>query len=95
MSRSDDAHPGIWPTTPAQKLVGRPGAQWRPLEQKDLTFMADWGLRDHAGDVDRMIALIKQQSGSRNIFLAGHSQGASSPPTPAGSARTASAATGA
>ena len=57
----------------------RPGtgdAQWRPLlTEKDLAFEADWGFEAYAGDADRMIALIKQKSGSHNVFLAGHSQG--------------------
>lgn len=71
----DEKHPGMWPNVPPQKLVGRPGAKWQPLQQKDLTFMADWGFEVYAGDVDRMIALVKEQTGSKNVFLAGHSQG--------------------
>lgn len=71
----DSEHPGKWPNVPPQKMIGRPGAKWQPLKQKDLSFMADWGFEVYAGDVDRMIALIKQQTGSKNIFLAGHSQG--------------------
>ncbi|MDX2033610.1 MAG: alpha/beta hydrolase [Blastocatellia bacterium] len=67
--------PGKWPNTPPQKLVGRKGAQWTPLTQKDLAFLAEWGFETYAGDVDRMIALVKERSGSRNVFLAGHSQG--------------------
>jgi pimeloyl-ACP methyl ester carboxylesterase len=71
----DEKRPGKWPLRPPQQLVGRPGSTWKPLTQKDLAFMADWGFDVYAGDVDRMIALIKQQSGSKTIFLAGHSQG--------------------
>ncbi len=71
----DALHPGKWPNTSPQKLTGRPGSQWKPLQQADVPFMADWGFEAYAGDVDRMIALIKEQSGSKNIFLAGHSQG--------------------
>ncbi|HMX25410.1 MAG TPA: alpha/beta hydrolase [Blastocatellia bacterium] len=67
--------PGKWPDITPQKLLGRPGSRWQPLQQKDLTFMADWGFETYAGDVDRMIALAKQQVGAKNIFLAGHSQG--------------------
>lgn len=71
----DAKNPGKWPDITPQKLVGRPGSKWQPLQQKDLTFMADWGFEVYAGDVDRMIALVKEQSRSKNIFLAGHSQG--------------------
>lgn len=67
--------PGKWPDATPQKLLGRPGSKWQPLQQKDLTFMADWGFETYAGDVDRMIALVKQQTGAKNVFLAGHSQG--------------------
>ena len=67
--------PGRWPFALASKLTGRPGARWNPLRQDDLRFMADWGFETAAGDLDRMIDLIRRQSGSRNIFLAGHSQG--------------------
>jgi pimeloyl-ACP methyl ester carboxylesterase len=71
----DEKRPGMWPIAPPQQLLGRPGSMWRPLTQKDLAFMADWGFETYAGDVDRMMALVKQQQGGKNIFLAGHSQG--------------------
>ena len=67
--------PGKWPNTPPQKLVGRKGSQWTPLTQKDLGFLAEWGFETYAGDVDRMLALVRERSGSKNVFLAGHSQG--------------------
>ena len=50
-------------------------AAWKPLTQADLTFMADWGFEAYAADVDAMIGRIRERSGARNIFLAGHSQG--------------------
>jgi hypothetical protein len=56
-------------------LPGGTGATFHPLSEGDLAFMADWGLEAYAGDVDAMIALIRQASGAHNIFLAGHSQG--------------------
>ncbi len=66
---------GRWPLATASKLVGRDGAVWRPFRQDDLRFMAEWGFETAAADLDRMIELIGERSGSRNIFLAGHSQG--------------------
>lgn len=54
---------------------GSPRGQWAPLTQTDLAFMADRGFTTYAGDVDAMIGLIRQKTGNRNIFLAGHSQG--------------------
>ncbi|MEI7572249.1 MAG: hypothetical protein WCJ52_03880 [Phenylobacterium sp.] len=50
-------------------------AAWKPLTQADLAFMADWGFEAYAADVDAMIGRIRERSGARNIFLAGHSQG--------------------
>ena len=52
-----------------------PSAKWKPLTQTDLAFMADWGFETYAADVDAMISRIRERSGARNIFLAGHSQG--------------------
>src|SRR5262249_29803351 len=71
----DPKRPGKWPLVAPQQLVSREGSIWKPLTQKDLAFMAHWGFEVYAGDVDRMIALIRPQDGSRTIFLAGHSQG--------------------
>ncbi|MFM8393945.1 MAG: alpha/beta hydrolase, partial [Acidobacteriota bacterium] len=68
---------GKWPWALAARLVGRPGALWSPFRQDDLRFMSEWGFETAAEDLDRMIELIGQRSGSRNIFLAGHSQGGS------------------
>ncbi|MFM8753079.1 MAG: alpha/beta hydrolase, partial [Phenylobacterium sp.] len=61
----------------ADGKVGAPtaAAKWKPLSQKDLAFMADWGFETYAADVDAMIGRIRERSGARNIFLAGHSQG--------------------
>ena len=61
----------------ADGRVGSPtaSAKWKPLSQKDLAFMADWGFETYAADVDAMIGRIRERSGARNIFLAGHSQG--------------------
>jgi pimeloyl-ACP methyl ester carboxylesterase len=67
--------PGPTPGAPDRIVGPGPGAQWKPLTQGDVGFMADWGFVTYAGDVDAMIALIKQTTGNRNIFLAGHSQG--------------------
>lgn len=72
---SDPALPNKFPTTPAQFLVGRPDAVFRPLEQADVPFVAEWGFETYAGDVDRMIDLVRERRGGKNIFLAGHSQG--------------------
>src|SRR5262249_16832053 len=72
---ADPSRPGRFPLAAPDKLTGRPDANWKPLEQADVRFMADWSFEVQAGDVDRMIALVRQQSGVRNVFLAGHSQG--------------------
>ncbi|MDB5998510.1 MAG: alpha/beta hydrolase [Rhizobacter sp.] len=74
---TDATRPNKWPDVSPQSLVGRAGSSWKPLNQKDLNFMADWGFEQYAGDVDRMVDLVKQKTGSKNIFLAGHSQGGS------------------
>jgi hypothetical protein len=72
----DPDRPGRFPMgVPLKDLVGLGHSKWRPLEQGDVPFMADWGFETYAGDVDRMIALARQQSGARTVFLAGHSQG--------------------
>lgn len=60
---------------PARIAAPGPDAKWKPLTQGDLAFMADWGFETYAGDVDAMIAQVRQRSGGKNIFLAGHSQG--------------------
>lgn len=83
----DPAHPGMFPTTPPHLLPQQPDAVFRPLEQADVPFESEWGFAAHAGDVDRMIALIKERHGARNIFLAGHSQGGGFIGTYAGSLR--------
>ena len=61
----------------ARARVAGPGAdaRWKPLSMADLSFEADWGFEAYSGDVDAMIGLIKVKAGSKNIFLAGHSQG--------------------
>jgi hypothetical protein len=71
----DPDRPGKFPFTPPQNLPGQPDAVFQPLEQADVPFVADWGFEAHAGDVDRMIALVKERAGSKTVFLAGHSQG--------------------
>lgn len=68
---------GKFPVAAPGLLTGRPDAEWRPLQQGDLGFIADWGVETFAGDVDAMLALVGQQAGSKNVFLAGHSQGGS------------------
>lgn len=68
---------GKFPIASPKALVGAQDASWRPLQQGDLNFMADWGFETYARDVENMIALVKQESGSKNVFLAGHSQGGS------------------
>ena len=72
----DPELPGVFPTSPPpQFLTGRPDSTFRPLEQGDVRFMSEWGFEAHAGDVDRMLALIRAKHGAKNVFLAGHSQG--------------------
>lgn len=68
---------GKFPVAAPRLLTGRRDATWRPLEQDDLRFIADWGVETYAGDVDSMLALIGQEADSKNVFLAGHSQGGS------------------
>ncbi|SFP93016.1 hypothetical protein SAMN03159339_4694 [Variovorax sp. 770b2] len=68
---------GKFPVASPKTLVGAVDSTWRPLLQSDLGFMADWGFETYARDVENMIALVKQESGSKNVFLAGHSQGGS------------------
>ena len=68
---------GKFPLAAPKTLTGRPDATWRPLEQDDLRFMADWGFELYARDVDNMLALVRQKTGNKNVFLAGHSQGGS------------------
>jgi pimeloyl-ACP methyl ester carboxylesterase len=70
----DPERPGKFPFIPPQNLPGQPDATFRPLEQSDVPFVAEWGFEAHAGDVDRMIALVRERGG-KSIFLAGHSQG--------------------
>jgi len=70
-----DPDRGGAPTVSA--IPGAADAKWKVLTEADLAFMADWSFETYAGDVDRMIALVKQASGSHNVFLAGHSQGGS------------------
>jgi hypothetical protein len=71
----DPERPGKFPFIPPQNLPGQPDAVFQPLGQADVPFVAEWGFEAHAGDVDRMIALVKERGGARNVFLAGHSQG--------------------
>ncbi|HEV8026152.1 MAG TPA: hypothetical protein VGP50_01915 [Stellaceae bacterium] len=72
----DPNRPGRFPfSTPPDQLFGRPGSVFRPLAQADVPFEADWGYETFSGDVLAMISLIKEETGARNIFLAGHSQG--------------------
>lgn len=66
---------GKFPAASPNTLTKRADATWSPLLQEDLKFIADWGFEAYARDVDNMIALVSQQSGNKNIFLAGHSQG--------------------
>jgi hypothetical protein len=71
----DPDRPGKFPLIPPQNLPGQPDATFQPLAQADVPFEAEWGFEAHAGDVDRMIALVREHGGARNVFLAGHSQG--------------------
>jgi pimeloyl-ACP methyl ester carboxylesterase len=68
---------GKFPAATPKSLTGRADASWKPLQQGDLPFMADWGYEAYARDLEKMLTLVKQQSGSKNVFLAGHSQGGS------------------
>ena len=60
---------------PARVIDQGPGAKWKPLTEGDLSFMADWGFEAYSGDVDAMLGLIKVKTGTKTVFLAGHSQG--------------------
>src|SRR6185295_1072861 len=71
----DPTRPGRFPLLPPQNLPVQPDARFRQLTQADVPFEAEWGFEAHAGDVDRMVALVKEQRGANNLFLAGHSQG--------------------
>lgn len=71
---SDPARPGKFPIAAPSSMVGK-GGQWRPFTPADVGFMADWGFEAYSGDVEAMINLVKEQSGSKTVFLAGHSQG--------------------
>lgn len=71
----DPKRPGKWPMVPPTELIGVGGAKFRPLLQDDVGFMSEWGFEAYAGDVDRMIKLVRQTAKSKNVFLAGHSQG--------------------
>jgi len=71
----DPERPGKFPFIAPQDLPGQPDARFAPLAQADVPFVAEWGFEAHAGDVDRMIALVQERAGARNVFLAGHSQG--------------------
>lgn len=71
----DPERPGKFPFIPPQNLPGQPDATFQPLEQADVPFVSGWGFEAHAGDVDRMIELIREHGEGSNIFLAGHSQG--------------------
>jgi pimeloyl-ACP methyl ester carboxylesterase len=71
----DTKRPGKWPVLPPAQLIGAGGAKFRPLQQEDLRFMSEWGFEAYAGDVDRMIKLVRQGAKTKNVFLAGHSQG--------------------
>jgi len=71
----DSKRPGKWPLLPPTDLIGAGGAKFRPLQQDDVGFMSEWGFDAYAGDVDRMIKLVKQSGKTKAVFLAGHSQG--------------------
>jgi pimeloyl-ACP methyl ester carboxylesterase len=71
----DPTRPGKFPLAPPDTLLGHSDAVFRPLQQADLPFEADWGYETYSADVTAMISLIKEESGAKNIFLGGHSQG--------------------
>jgi pimeloyl-ACP methyl ester carboxylesterase len=72
----DPSRPGKFPiVTNVESLLGRPDSVFRPLQQADVPFEAEWGYETYSGDVGAMVSLIKEQNGAKNIFLAGHSQG--------------------
>jgi pimeloyl-ACP methyl ester carboxylesterase len=72
---SDPSRPGKFPLAQPDSLFGKPGSIFRPLTQGDVPFEAEWGYETFSADVTAMISLIKEESGAKNIFLAGHSQG--------------------
>ena len=57
------------------RLLGGSGARFRPLTQRDLAFLWDWGFETAAGDLDALLELVPRRSRSTSVFLAGHSQG--------------------
>src|ERR1044071_6702637 len=71
----DPERPGKFPLVPPQNRPGQPDARFQPLAQADVPFEAEWGFEAHAGVFDRMIALVRERGGAKNVFLAGHSQG--------------------
>jgi pimeloyl-ACP methyl ester carboxylesterase len=72
---ADPTRPGKFPLGAPDSLLGRADAVFRPLQQADVPFEADWGYETFSADVTAMIALIKEEAGAKNIFLGGHSQG--------------------
>ncbi|HUP23422.1 MAG TPA: hypothetical protein VNB06_10840 [Thermoanaerobaculia bacterium] len=56
-------------------LLGGPGARFRPLTQRDLAFVWDWGFETAAGDIDALLELLPRRSRGSSVFVAGHSQG--------------------
>jgi hypothetical protein len=56
-------------------LLGGSGTRFRPLTQRDLSFLWDWGFETAAGDVDALLALLPRRARGSSVFLAGHSQG--------------------
>jgi pimeloyl-ACP methyl ester carboxylesterase len=71
----DPTRPGKFPLGSPETLLGRSDAVFRPLQQADVPFEADWGYETFSADVTAMISLIKEENGAKNIFLGGHSQG--------------------
>ena len=72
---ADALKPAASPGAVGQVGPATASANWKPLSEADLSFMAEWGFATYAGDVDQIIARISQKTGNHNIFLAGHSQG--------------------
>jgi pimeloyl-ACP methyl ester carboxylesterase len=56
-----------------ETIDGEPFSGFTPAAQ--LTFMSEWGLRTHAEDLRRVIALVPEADRQGHVFLMGHSLG--------------------
>jgi len=68
---------GRFPLAPPDDLIALGFGDFVPLTTQDVPFMSEWGFETMAADVDALIDLLPtaKNNGSKNVFLAGHSQG--------------------